>query len=51
MNNQQHVIVLDELEFFTLQYVSDKSGLDIDGILNMVPLRIGPMKMLHVEES
>lgn len=51
MANQQHVMVLNELEAGELEYVSDKSGLDVDGILNMVPLRIRPIKMLHDEYS
>lgn len=51
MTNQHHVIVLDELGASELEYVSDKYDLDAKWILSMVPLRIGPMKMLHDEES
>lgn len=51
MTHLQHVMVLDELEVGPLKYVSEKSGLNTKGILNMVLLRIEPMKMLHDEDS
>lgn len=51
MTNQHHVMVLDKLEVSSLEYVSDKSDLNVEGILNIVPLRIGSMKMLHDEDS
>lgn len=44
-------MVLDELEAGALEYVSYKSDLEVDGIMNMVPIKNGPMKMLHDEGS
>ena len=51
MTSQQHVMGFDELEVGALEYISDKFDLDVEGILNMVPLRIGLMKIPHDEDS
>lgn len=51
MTNQQHVMVVNELEAGVMEYVSNKFDLDVEGIMNTVPLTIGPMKMLHDEDS
>lgn len=45
MTNQQHVIMLDELEVGELEFISDKFDLDAEGIM------IGTLKILQDKDS